>query len=120
MAVLTVRELYDLLNQVRQEQPGVRMIYDGRNLTLTHVDRHDDVLAHAPVDGVREAVWDLTAYSASLDTVRAWLRMHMQKDGAQKVGISPFWYGGDHRVVFTGCGQQLAFPVIDLPTAPRS
>lgn len=118
MAILTVRELYDLLDELPRGRDGVRMVYDGESLTLTDMTRHGAVLAEMRVGGVPEATWDLTAFSASLATVRAWLRM--QQDDRQKVGISPYWYKGDHRVVFTGCGQQLAFPVIDLPTAPSA
>lgn len=117
MATPTVRELYELLMQVPRGQEGVRMVYDGSELALTHPARHDDVLAKMKVDGVKAATWELTAFSPSLDTVKAWLRM--QADQSQRVGISPYWFKGDHRVVFTGCGQQLAFPVISLPSAPK-
>jgi hypothetical protein len=117
MALLTVRELYALLDQVPRGQDGVRMVYDGFYLTLTDMTCPEDVLARVEAVGVEGATWDLTAFPASLDTVRAWLRM--QEDDTRQVGISPFWGGGDHRVVFTGCGGQLAFPVIDLPSAPQ-
>ncbi|MFE0472552.1 hypothetical protein ACFW2V_13150 [Streptomyces sp. NPDC058947] len=118
MAVLTVRELRDLLESISRDLPaGLRMVYDGVHLTLTDPAHPHTPLVRAEVDGIKAAVWDLTAFSASLDTVRAWLRM--QQDDTQRVGISPFWGGGDHRVVFTGCGAQLAFPVIDLPSAPQ-
>lgn len=118
MALLTVRELYDLLKQVPRGCGGVRMVYDGEDLTLTDMTHHDTVLAKTWAPGVPGATWDLTAFSASLDTVRAWLRS--QEDDEQGVGISPYWYQGDHRVVFTGCGTQLAFPVIALPSAPKT
>lgn len=118
MALLTVRELCDLLERIPRECQGVRMVYDGENLTLTDMTRHDLVAAKVRAPGVPEATWELTAYPASLATVRGWLRL--QRDDEQSVGISPYWYRGDHRVVFTGCGTQLAFPVIDLPSAPKS
>jgi hypothetical protein len=117
MAVLTVRELRDLLEPIPRGLQGVRMVYDGIHLTLTDTAQPDRPLVRTEVDGIKQATWDLTAFSASLDTVRAWLRM--QEDDTQQVGISPFWGGGEHRVVFTGCGGQLAFPVIDLPSAPQ-
>lgn len=118
MALLTVRDLLDLLERVPRGCGGVRMVYDGEDLTLTDMTHHDIVLAKSWAPGVPEATWELVAYSASLDTVRGWLRL--QQDDEQGVGISPYWYRGDHRVVFTGCGTQLAFPVIDLPSAPKS
>lgn len=118
MALLTVRELYDFLGGLPREREGVRMVYDGEELILTDMTHHETILARRWVGGVKEATWDLTAFRVSLDTVRAWLRM--QEDDSRQVGISPFWGGGDHRVVFTGCGHQLAFPVIDLPSAPGS
>lgn len=117
MALLTVRELCDLLERIPRGCGGIRMVYDGEDLTLTDMTHHDIVLAKGWAPGVPGATWELTAYSASLDTVRAWL-CH-QENEEQKVGIGPFWGGGDHRVVFTGCGTQLAFPVIDLPSAPK-
>lgn len=118
MAVLTVRELRSLLEPIPRGLPaGLRMVYDGVHLTLTDPTHPDTPLVRAEVDGIKAATWDLTAFSASLDTVRAWLRM--QDDDTQLVSLSPFWGGGDHRVVFTGCGTQLTFPVIDLPSAPQ-
>lgn len=118
MAHFSVRNLRTLLEQVPRGGIGVRIIYRDGHLTLADMNDRDVVLAQG--DSAEPAIpgdWELVAYSASLDTVRAWLRMHV--DDSQEVGISPFWGGGDHRVVFTGCGAQLAFPVIELPSAPK-
>ena len=118
MAILTVRELYTLLSDLPRDVIGVRMVYDGDRLSLIDENQPNRVFTQKQVDGVKEAAWDLTAFAVSLDTVKAWLRM--QEDGEQRVGISPFWGGGDYRVVFTGCGAQFAFSVISLPSAPRA
>lgn len=119
MAHFAVHNLRTVLERVPRGLDGVHMTYGHGRLTLASASDRDTVLAEEesaqPV--IPGEDWELVAYSASLDTVRAWLRM--QKDEEQFVGISPFWGGGDHRVVFTGCGTQLAFPVIELPSAPR-
>jgi hypothetical protein len=129
LAQLPARELYRVLDPGAAGREvlraGVRLVYDGTVLSMSGASEPDTVLATAAstgqeVDGFG-CDWEVTAHLASVDTVRAWMRM-LEADGltGQEIGLSPFWGGGDLSIVFTTGGQQWAFPVIACPTAPVS
>jgi hypothetical protein len=59
--------------------------------------------------------WDVTAYLASLDTVKAWMRM---LEGDDLIEVAPFWASAPVLIAFTTGSQTGAFPVIACPTAP--
>ncbi|MGX1025417.1 hypothetical protein RKD37_000144 [Streptomyces ambofaciens] len=96
---------------------GVRLVYDRSCLTLSTIDRPDEVLARATTSGHATAAWELTMYATSLAGVRVWLS---SLDGEQLVDVSPFWADIPTLMVFTTTGGQMAFPVIDCPTARSS
>lgn len=129
LAQLAARDLDRLLDpgEAGREalRAGVRIVYDGDTLTMRGASAPDTVLATADSTaqhlGDYNTGWEVTAHLASVDTVRAWTRM-LESEGydEQQVGLSPFWGGGDLSIVFTSGGQQMAFPVIECPTAPES
>ncbi|WP_406378569.1 hypothetical protein [Streptomyces sp. NBC_01618] len=106
MAQITRTDLYRLLDSAprrRADAPdGIRMLYDGAAMAVSTVGGPADAVTSA---GTRHATaaWELMAHSASLSTVRAWLRL---MEGDPLIDVSPFWGGDPVCVVFTaaeGC-----------------
>jgi hypothetical protein len=118
MAQVTIADLLRVIAAVpgwrERGSNGVRLVYDGSSLALSTIDRPDDVLARAETRGHATRAWELTMYATSLPGVRIWLT---SLDGDQLVDVSPFWAGTPILVVFTANGGQMAFPIIDCPTA---
>ncbi|MFF7764229.1 hypothetical protein [Streptomyces griseorubiginosus] len=118
MAQVTIADLLRVIATVpgwrERGSNGVRLVYDGRCLALSTIDRPDDVLVRVDTRGYTTAAWELTMYATSLPGVRFWLS---SLDREQLVEVSPFWAGAPVLVVFTTGGGQMAFPVIDCPTA---
>ncbi|MET8412563.1 hypothetical protein ABZV34_31505 [Streptomyces sp. NPDC005195] len=73
------------------------------------------MIATAATRGYTTAAWEVTAYSASLDTVRAWMRT---LDGGDLIDVTPVWARAPAMIAFATGGQTVAFPVIACPTAP--
>lgn len=120
MAQLAARDLYELLHAGPawrdRVKDGVRLVYNGTTITLATADAPDTVIAQETSTGRPIGPWELTAHSASIQTMCAWLR---SVDPGMQVGISPFWGpGGPVQVVFTSAAGQMCFPVIDCPSAP--
>ncbi|MFF4466498.1 hypothetical protein ACFY13_44480 [Streptomyces mirabilis] len=92
MAQLTIRDLYDLLSRAPRrrdlEQDGIRLVYDGTTVHLSTADRPDTVIARADTCGFVTGSWEVTAYTASLASVMAWMRM---LDGEDLIDVAPFW-----------------------------
>lgn len=119
MAQLTIRDLYDLLSQAPRrrdlQQDGIRLVYDGEAVHLSTADDPDTVIATSRISGFATGSWDVTAYSASLDTVKAWMRM---LDGEDLIDVGPFWASAPAVLAFATGGQVGAWPLIACPTAP--
>ncbi|MFE6904025.1 hypothetical protein ACFVFJ_45720 [Streptomyces sp. NPDC057717] len=119
MAQLKIRDLYGLLSHAPRrrdlEQDGIRLVYDGTAIHLSTADHPDTVIAQASTCGVFTSSWEVTAYTASLDTVKAWLRM---LDGEDLIDMAPFWASAPVLLAFATGGQHGAWPVIACPTAP--
>ncbi|MEV4449693.1 hypothetical protein [Streptomyces mirabilis] len=119
MAQLTIRDLYDLLSQAPRrrdlEQDGIRLVYDGTAIHLSTADQPDRVIARASTCGFVTGSWDVTAYTASLASVMAWMRM---LDGENLIDLTPFWASAPIVLAFATGGQVGAWPVIACPTAP--
>jgi hypothetical protein len=115
MAQLSVRDLYRILSEARGRE-GVRFVYDGAAVSISTASSPDAVIARAETCGHPTASWDLTAYGASVDSVRALMRM---LDDDQIVDVSPFWRDTTVLVVFTTSDWSAPFPVIECPSAPN-
>ncbi|MET7927027.1 hypothetical protein ABZT43_24105 [Streptomyces sp. NPDC005349] len=119
MPQLTIRDLYQLLSQAPRrrdlEQDGIRLVYDGAAVHLSTADHPDTVIARASTRGFVTGSWDVTAHSASLDTVKAWLRM-LDDDGL--VDVAPFWASPPVMLAVAAGGQVGTWPVVACPTAP--
>ncbi|MFG2631214.1 hypothetical protein [Streptomyces sp. NPDC048473] len=92
------------------------MLYDGAAMAVSTVGDPADAITSAGTRGHPTAAWELTAHSASLSTVRAWLRF---MEGDPLIDVSPFWGGDPVCVVFTAAEGSMAFPVLTCPPAPR-
>ncbi|MFC7831086.1 hypothetical protein [Streptomyces sp. NPDC057375] len=118
MAQVSIADLLRMMAAVpgwrERGSNGVRIVYDRSCLTLSTIDRPEEVLARANTSGHATAARELTMYATSLPGVRVWLS---SLDGEQLVDLSPFWADTPTLVVFTTTGGQMAFPVIDCPTA---
>ncbi|WP_329583453.1 hypothetical protein [Streptomyces sp. NBC_01361] len=90
-------------------------MYDGEAVHLSTADHPDTVIARAGTCGFVTGSWEVTAYTASLDTVKAWMRM---LDGEDLVDVAPFWASAPVVLAFATGGQSGAWPVIACPTAP--
>lgn len=121
MAQVTITDLLRVIAAVpgwrERGSNGVRLVYDRSCLKLSTIDRPDEILARARTSGHTTAAWELTMYATSLPGVRVWLS---SLDGEHLVDVSPFWADTPTLVVFTTTGGQMAFPVIDCPTARSS
>ena len=113
MAQLKIRDLYQLLSQAPRrrdlEQDGIRLVYDGVAVQLSTADHPDTVIATASTCGHVTGAWDVTAYLASLDMVKAWMRM---LEGDDLIDVAPFW-------AISSSGTVRAFDA-DAPTGPRA
>ncbi|MFD8725622.1 hypothetical protein ACFV2H_48725 [Streptomyces sp. NPDC059629] len=118
MAQLKIRDLYGLLRRapMRRDlaQDGIRLVYDGQTFHLSTADEPDTVLATAPVTGFTTGPWEVTAYSASLASVTAWMRM---LDGEDLIDVCPFW-ASEAVLAFATGGQVETWPLLACPTAP--
>ncbi|MFF4733302.1 hypothetical protein ACFY3M_50520 [Streptomyces mirabilis] len=119
MAQLTIRDLYELLSRAPRrrdlEQDGIRLVYDGKAVHLSTADHPDTVIARAITCGFVTGSWEVTAYTASLASVMAWMRM---LDGENLIDLAPFWASAPVVLAFATGGQVGAWPVIACPTAP--
>ncbi|MGW8688013.1 hypothetical protein ACWGNN_44795 [Streptomyces sp. NPDC055817] len=119
MAQLKIRDMYRLLSRAPRrrdlEQDGIRLVYDGTAVYLSTADHPDTVVAQASTCGVVTGSWEVIAYTASMDTVKAWLRM---LDGEDLIDMAPFWAIAPVMITFATGGQVGAWPVIACPTAP--
>ncbi|MGW4784908.1 hypothetical protein [Streptomyces sp. NPDC004230] len=119
MAQLKIRDLYALLSQAPRRrdlaQDGIRLVYDGAAIQLSTADAPGTVIARASTCGFVTGPWDATAYTASLATMMAWMRM---LDSEDLIDVCPFWANAPVVLAFATGGQVGAFPVIACPTAP--
>ncbi|MGP3777176.1 hypothetical protein ACTWJ8_40710 (plasmid) [Streptomyces sp. SDT5-1] len=121
MALLTAEALYRILTRAPRRrdliQDGIRLVYDGNTMDLSSADLPDTVLASVTTRQPVLGAWEVTAYCATLDTIRSWLRS--LDDREVLVDVCPFWGGPTTQIVFAIQGfDPAAFPVIDCPTAP--
>ncbi|MER5908550.1 hypothetical protein ABT150_52730 [Streptomyces mirabilis] len=121
MAQMRIRDLYSLLSQAPRrrdlEQDGIRLVYDGTAVHMSTADHPDAVIARATTCGFVTGPWEVTAYTASLASVRAWMRMRML-DGEDLIDLTPVWASAPVVLAFAAGGQVGAWPVIACPTAP--
>lgn len=119
MAQVTIADLVRMIAAVpgwrERGSDGVRLVHDGAHVALSTADQPDRVLAQADTCGYPIEAWELTMHAISLPGVRIWLS---SLDEDQVVDVAPFWAGDPVLVVFTTHGGQMAFPVIDCPSAP--
>ncbi|MEU9397957.1 hypothetical protein AB0D86_49330 [Streptomyces sp. NPDC048324] len=73
------------------------------------------MIATSPISGFATGPWDVTAYSASLDTVKAWMRM---LDDEDLIDVCPVWASAPAVLAFATGGQVGVWPLIACPTAP--
>ncbi|KPI19852.1 hypothetical protein OK006_9598 [Actinobacteria bacterium OK006] len=92
-------------------------MYDGTTVHLSTADRPDTVIARADTCGFVTGSWEVTAYTASLASVMAWMRM---LDGEDLIDVAPFWASAPVVLALATGGQVGAWPVIACPTAPSS
>lgn len=118
MTNLAVRNLIELLDALPRRCEGARLLCDGVSLELWAHPDPGSRAASTEVCGPFLGTWDMTAYRASVQTIRAWLRMC---DADAVVDISPFWFDRSNpQIVITGGGQQFAFPLIACPSMPSA
>ncbi|MDW4910443.1 hypothetical protein RB628_35230 [Streptomyces sp. ADMS] len=90
-------------------------MYDGTAVHLSTADHPDTAIATASTCGYATGGWEVTAYSASLDAVKVWMRM---LDGDGLIDVAPCWASAPVVIAFATGGQIGAFLVIACPTAP--
>lgn len=116
MTQVLVEELGRIMHMVGREP--ARFVSDGKRITLFGQD--GSVRAVSRPVGPFLGEWDLTMYYESVQTLRAWLRMAAPAVNPDTViDMGPFWGGDPVLVVFSGLGTQMAFRVLECPTAPR-
>ncbi|WP_329359973.1 hypothetical protein [Streptomyces sp. NBC_01483] len=121
MAQMRIGDLYGLLSRAPRrrdlEQDGIRLVYDGTAVHLSTADDPGAVIAWASTCGFVTGPWEVTAYSASLASVRAWMRMLDRED---LIDLTPVWASTPVVLAFATGGQVGAWPVIACPTAPAA
>ncbi|MEV6534929.1 hypothetical protein AB0M86_36015 [Streptomyces sp. NPDC051639] len=120
MAQLVIQDFYGLLGRAPRRrdllQDGIRLVYDGSTLALSTADTPDTVIATAATCGYTTAAWEVTAYSASLDTVRAWMRT---LDGGDLIDVTPVWARAPAMIAFATGGQNRRVPSHRVPHGSR-